>query len=226
MKKFPTTLFFAIIATVLLSGEGKCFGQHSTKIKNVLVIESTLENQWMPIQPAVFKTGKKVKVVRVENNEKITGRIQYISDSSIFLKGMEIKLYDIAIINKCRGRILTTVGGSTFVVGAGLFAYFYSHSFTDKDYYSSQTASLAIGCVEMVVGIATLIGMIQFASAKHYYMDQNWRFIVKPDIFAQPGMMKFPNKQDTVKGNKLFRPGNNTNMPTPFPKKKKKENDK
>ena len=229
-RKLFSSLLFAIFALVLLQGAGKCFGQDSTAKRliyfplqrNILIVESTQTNAWFPPQPGYFRVRYKVKVVSGDSGTLDKGHIQFISDSSIFINGKEIKLKDIASIKKVRGEVLTIGGSTTFAIGAGLFAYYYSRSFTEKDYYSSEMASLAIACVEIVVGVATLVGIIQMASAHRYYMDQGWKFDVKPDLPIQSGMMRFPSKSDTVRGNPPFNPGNNMTMPNPFPKKKKK----
>jgi hypothetical protein len=227
MKKLTAPLLFAILATLLLFGAGKCFGQDSTKIKNVLVVECTTQNPWeiMP-KRVIFKTHKKIRI-ETTKDENITARIDFISDSSLVIKGNEIKLRDITKINKYRSKIPAVVGGITAATGIGGMIYFYSN-FNNNSFsnYELDNGVLISAAVLFAGLITTLVGLIELGGAKKYNMKENWKFYVKPDIFSQPGMMRFPSKSDTVKGNVMFRPGNSMNIPTPFPVKKKKENDK
>jgi hypothetical protein len=194
-----------------------------------LIVESTQTNAWFPPQPGYFKVRYKVKVVSGDSGTIDKGHIQFISDSSIFLNGKEIKLSDIYCIKKVRGQTLSAIGGSLTGIGVILSITFGTLTNRAHENYSDHSyegAFLGTVAGTLITGVFTLVGIIQAASARRYYMNDGWRFDVKPDVFVQGGMMKFPSKTDTVKGNKMFMPGNNQNMPTPFPKKKKKAEDR
>jgi hypothetical protein len=236
LRKYIAPLLLSIIAILLLFGAGKCFGQDTLTPKkhyfplqrNILIVESTQTNSWFPPQAGYFKVRHRVQVVTRTNNTKERGHIEFISDSSIFLNGREIKLKDIVTIKKIRGEELSIVGGSLTSIGLGLSIYYGIKSGQVNTYADDSYAweSLGFAGGTLITGICTLVGIIQVASARKYHMDYGWRFDVKPDIFAQPGMMKFPGKSDTVNGSTPFKPGNTMNMPTPFPQKKKKETGK
>jgi hypothetical protein len=235
-QKLTTTIFLAILATLLLSGSGKCYGQDTTAQKtisfplnrNILIVESTQTKAWSPPRPGLFRVRYKVKVVSGDSSNIDKGHIQYICDSSIFINGKEIKLSDIHSIKKVRGEVLSIGGGSLTAIGLAFSVIYGSKAWAIDTYSDHSYEGAFLGSVigTMAAGIITLVGVIKMASAHNYYMDEGWRFDVKPDIPLQGGMMKFPGKSDTVKGNQMFLPGNNMNMPNPFPGKKKKENNK
>jgi hypothetical protein len=236
LKKLSSTLVFALLATLLLFVAGKCFGQDSTSKKaisfplhrNILLVESTQTNAWFPPRPGYFRVRYKVKVVSGDSGNIDKGHIQYICDSSIFINGKEIKLSDIHSIKKVRGEVLSIGGGSLTAIGLAFSVIYGSKAWAIDTYSDHSYEGAFLGSVigTMAAGILTLVGVIKMASAHNYYMDDGWRFDVKPDIPVQGGMMKFPGKSDTVKGNQMFLPGNNMNMPNPFPGKKKKVEDK
>ena len=219
MKKVITLIaFFLWMANI--------FGQDSTKVKNVLVIQSTKEQTWGPgpsSPPTVYKTGKRIRVVT--NTINIVGKIEYISDSSITIKGKEIKLKDITRINKYRNGVLPAIGGAVTATGIGLFIYFAryyaKHTYDDDGTEGSASMGPELGSIFIAFAgaVATLVGVIRAATAKHYRMNGKWKFLVKPDIFTAPQFMNSPGNFNPSKDS-LNRPPNRF-MPMPFPKKKK-----
>ena len=92
-----------------------------------------------------------------------------------------------------------------------------------KGHKRMPSASLVpeIGSILIVFAgaVATLVGVIRAATAKHYRMNGKWKFVVKPDIFMAPQFMNSPSNFNLSKDS-LNRPPNRF-MPMPFPKKKK-----
>jgi len=223
MKKLPYALLFALIVLSIIFGSGKCFGQDSTSKKfhnfphqkNILIVESTQTNSWLPPKRGYFKVHQRIWVVTRSNSAQERGHIQFISDTSLFLNGKEIKLKDIVIIKKVKGGEISVAGGSLTVIGL-IFSINSMANFPDIENTGSFVGSV-MGT--LVAGIFTLVGVIQVGSAHRYQMEDGWRFYVKPDVFENP-MMRFPDKSDTLRGNTPFVPNKGMKMPGPFPGKK------
>ncbi len=219
MKKVITLIVFFMCMTNI-------FGQDSTKVKNVLVIQSTKEQTWGPgpsRPPTVYKTGKRIRVVT--NTINLVGNIEYISDSSITIKGKEIKLKDITRINKYRNGVLPVFGGVVTATGIGLYIYFVRYYAKHTYNYDGTEGSASIGSevgsilIVFAGAVATLVGVIRAATAKHYRMNGKWKFLVKPDIFTAPQFMNSPGNFNPARDSLNRTP--NRFMPMPFPKKKK-----
>jgi hypothetical protein len=200
-RKSPTPLLFSSIAIMLLLGLGQCYGQDSIPQKknnfphqrNVLLIKKTQPTSGLPTEKGCFRVYYRVQVVSRDSSFYKKGRIKYISDSSIFLKSKEIKLKNISSIKKCGGKTTTIVGGSILLTGAGLFAGFrnyYDNKYYPSDYEGSggMGPELASFGLTFIGGITTLIGGIQWATARNYDMTEGkWKF----EVYSEAELSNF-----------------------------------
>jgi hypothetical protein len=143
----------------------------------------------------------KVHLVYREKNSTETGKIKFISDSSIFIKEKEIKLKDIASIKRCGGKLTTIVGGST--LGASIITYkilqnYYVNKVYPHDYEGDGGlgVQLIMYAALFVSGVTTFIGGLEWATAKEYNMlNGEWKFEVKSEAELSHFHKPFPKKK-------------------------------
>ncbi len=178
MKK---TLLLCLLLAAVVSG---CFAQDSIGGEKVLVVERTklLYGQKTPTQ-SFFLKGNRVKVVSTNDDVTEIGRIKEISDSTITIKGKQIKVSKITRINKYRGVEPTILGGS--IIGGGIITLLildaYHKSNNDYNSESSGTGSIVITVLVTIFGgCTTLFGLIEMGATKHYCTNDHWKLYVKP----------------------------------------------
>jgi hypothetical protein len=148
-----------------------------------LIIESTKFTDWQS-QPerVIYKTGDKVTVY---NNEiGITGKIDSILDSAIFINGRKIKTTEmrrIFLVTR-RGKTATIIGLSTSIISIGMIylnGLFYPEKYNDEDedinsdlnfYYS-----VTFGCIALTGGVVAIVGIIEMITVKHYNTNKKWK---------------------------------------------------
>ena len=158
--------------------------QDSLLASKKLIVERTklLKNQLQPTR-VTFMIGNKVAIEKY-NYKTISGLIENISDSSIQIKGKEIKIKDIKRINKIRG-ITSTIIGLSCALSAGIFFLIISNYQPAEDnngnyvYGNDYTVFVIICITSTLTGfVALTAGIIDIATIKYYRMDKNWKIVI------------------------------------------------
>jgi hypothetical protein len=197
MKNLYPTFLFALLAAVLLSGVGKCFGQDSIGGEKILVIQRQTLKPWHKDSTRFyFKKGNRICLTKY-NKKIVIGRLECLSDSSIVVGKKEIILKDIKRINRYNGVNLSIIGPSLGLYGFELFELLLEvRDNHGDDEYSGDTRGIGIasvGAVTIVLGACTtIVGLIEVASTKYYKMGDKWKLVVRP-MKIKKRKMHIPN---------------------------------
>ena len=172
-------------AELLLTGKkDSIIDKTNWTASKVLIVEKTTlqKNQTIPKSTA-FTEGERIVIKRYNNKMIVRGKIESISDSSVSVKGNKIKLNEIQRISKRRGGTLLVTGISTLAL-SGISEAICNNIEQQKNiedgnggFSTSLIISIVICSVDLFIIVP--IGIIIAATTKHYWMDKDYKLIVK-----------------------------------------------
>ncbi len=202
MKRISSVWIAAILLFFALHIATYSIAQANLSHHNVLVVDRILNKSWQKgSYQRIFRIGNRV-FVQTFTGDVAMGVLGVISDSTITVKGKEIKLNDIKEINAYKGYEPAVLGSSLLATGIGIGAtfnnYYNHHHNSSEDSYGMGIALLAVAI--MFIGTCTtLFGVTEIGTTKHFRIGKKWKLSVLPE-----------NDKALTDHNYLF----------PFPKKK------
>jgi len=167
MQKQILILFFAIISF-------NCFSQITTKPYKMLFVEKNTKAKWQATPfHTFFIVGDRIKIERFSNDTVLSGKINFINDSSLVLKKDIILVKDIKEINFVRG--------GTAIVGAAILVSSVALTLSNKIFFEQGIIPFGAGLVTFGVGIIRLL------LTKHYRMDKKFTITIKPTDIKDRG---------------------------------------
>ena len=178
---------FSFLLTVLVVHISlACYSQDSINKEKYLVIESNKFTGWQrPPTRIIFKVGKNVTIKKYNDDKTIRGKIDSISDSSITVKGNQIKLNDIKRISSNKGTRDIIIGSSSLAFFTGLMIYRektyvpeYNDVNEDVNAGSFTFSQLLFGLCAVYSGAYTIFGIVEKVTIKYYRMDKDCKLFV------------------------------------------------
>jgi len=182
MKRISSVWIAAILLFFALHIATYSIAQANLSHHNVLVVDRILNKSWQKgSYQRIFRTGNRV-FVRTFTGGVAVGVLGVISDSTITVKGKEIKLNDIKEINAYRGYEGVVIGTSLLATGIGIGETYTKYYNKQGDSYQG-TFNMGIALVAVVIGFigacTTVFGVTEIGTTKHFKIGKKWKLSVQ-----------------------------------------------
>ncbi len=182
MKRISSGWIAAILVFFALHIATYSIAQANLPYHHILVVKRILDKSWQKYSyERFFRTGNRV-FVRTFTGNAAMGVLGVISDSTITVKGKEIKLNDIKEINAYKGYEPAVLGSSLLATGIGIGAtfnnYYNHHHNSSEDSYGMGIALLAVG-IGFIGTCITVFGITEIGTTKHFKIGKKWKLSVQ-----------------------------------------------
>ena len=154
------------------------------KSKKLIVEQTKLRegNKWP--RHITFIAGKRIVIKKYHDKKIIRGPLEYVTDSSILVKGKFIKIKEIQSVQRHSGGTLLVVGLSTsasfIIIAEGVNVLTVPKYDKYGDITNDPTNIIITIFVIGVLDLFTVVpaGIVQLALTKNYRMDKNWKIVI------------------------------------------------